>query len=226
MEPDEKRLKKVDPSEFDDLNEALSFDLDPLQDIESETRRLISTRKLRSDLKHQTLDARKRQELAAVMPALPAPGECYHIVSNGHFDYWTWIPVMVGYLGRADEYYGSTWTMNRHNVVDLLDMIERGLICQAAVVTGDYLKHREPAVYATLLRGFRRRSMRVAAAMNHTKVTLLANHERGDYLVLEGSANYTSNPRMEQNIILNDQAVYRFHRDWLEEVLAHGDEED
>jgi len=68
--------------------------------------------------------------------------------------------------------------------------------------------------------------MRFACLENHTKVTLLANHERGDYLVLEGSANYTSNPRMEQNIILNDQAVYRFHRDWLEEVLAHGDEED
>lgn len=210
---------------FDDLDDALAFDLDPLEDVETESQRRISTRKLRSDLKHETIDATKRQALAEVMPALPGPGECYHIVSNGDFDYWTWIPVMIGYMGRADEYYGSTWTMNRRNVVGMMEMIDRGLIVRAAVVTGLYFKRREPAVYATLFQGLRRRGMRFACLENHTKVTLLANHERGDYLVLEGSANYTANPRIEQNIILNSEAVYRFHQGWLDEVIEHGREE-
>lgn len=219
-------LPDVAGSEFDDLEEALTFDLDPMGRQETESQRIISTRKMRADLKHKTLDATKRQELAAVMPELPAPGDCYHIVSNGKFDYWTWIPVMVRYMGRADQYYGSTWTMNRRNAVAMLDMIDRGLIVEAGVVTGLYFKRREPAVYATLLQGLRRRGMRFACLENHAKVTLLANYERGDYIVIEGSANYTANPRIEQNIILNDEAVYRFHRDWLEEVLESGGEED
>jgi len=81
---------------FDDLEDALGFDLDPLEDLETESQHRITTRKMRSDLKHETIDATKRQALAEVMPALPGPGECYHIVSNGDFDYWTWIPSSAG----------------------------------------------------------------------------------------------------------------------------------
>lgn len=37
---------------------------------------------------------------------------------------------------------------------------------------------------------------------------------------MEGSANWTANPRTEQNIITNSRDVYEFHKSWLEEMFA------
>lgn len=211
------------PHDFSALAGSIGSTFGLLAGQETESQAKITTRKMRADLKHKTISATKKERLAEVMPALPASGECFHIVSNGDFDYWTWVPVMVGYMTRADEFYGSTWTVNRRNVMDLLEMLDDGRIGKASFLTGVYFKRRESAVYATLLQGLARRGMRFACLENHAKVTLLANHEAGTYLVLEGSANYTANPRIEQNIIANDRALYEFHRGWLEECLSHGD---
>jgi len=41
---------------------------------------------------------------------------------------------------------------------------------------------------------------------------------------LEGSANWTANPRTEQNILLNDRAAWEFHAAWLEEMFAKGEQ--
>lgn len=211
-----------DEETWGDVEEALAYDPDPLADEESVSQVEITARTLKSDLKHRTLNAMKRQFLADLMPAPPAPGECWHVISNGRFDYWTWIPVMLGYIGRADEFYGSTWVLNRGNVLELFELIDSGLIVKTSVLSGLFTKRREGAVYATLLQGMRRRGQRFVCSENHAKVTLLANFDAGTYLTIEGSANYTANPRIEQNVLVNDEAIYRFHRDWMEEVLEHG----
>jgi len=36
---------------------------------------------------------------------------------------------------------------------------------------------------------------------------------------MEGSANFTSNPRLENYIIVNDRALWDFHREWMEGVF-------
>ena len=212
--------------EFAYLGSVGAMTFDPLAPSESESQAKITTRKMRSDLHHLTITATKKQKLAEVMPALPKPGECYHVVSNGDFDYWTWIPVLAGYMGHVDEFYGSTWTVNRRNVIGLLAMLDDGIIGAASFVSGLYFKRRESSVYATLVQGLATRGQRFCCLENHAKVTLLANAASGDFIVMEGSANYTANPRIEQNIVANDRDLYEFHRAWLEEVLSHGGEED
>ncbi len=208
--------------EFDDIAGALSNDFDEIGAQERTSNVKITTRQLRSDLKRRTKNAMKKQALAEVIPDLPAPGECIHIVSNGDFDYWTFVPMLVGYMGHVDDLYASTWVINRLSVRELLDLIDSGSVERASFLGGDFMKTGDTAVYATLLMGFASRGMRVVCLRNHAKVTLLANHETGTYLVLEGSANYTANPRIEQNILANDRDLYEFHREWMEEVLAGG----
>lgn len=208
--------------EFDDISDAIAFDIDPQEYSEHVSEARITTRRLRSEMKRRTVNAMKKQALSETVRELPAVGECLHIVSNGDFDYWTFIPLLAGYLGVVDELYASTWVINRASVSDLFAMIDEGIVKQASFLGGDFMKTGDTAVYATLLSGLRRRGMRLVCLRNHAKVTLLANHAAGAYLVLEGSANYTANPRIEQNILANDRELYEFHRDWMEEVLRHG----
>jgi len=107
--------------------------------------------------------------------------------------------------------------MNRDNVTELFTMIDNGEIKQAAMLTGLYFKRRESAVYAQIMIGMLSRGQRFSSFRNHAKVVLLQKGD--DYITFEGSANFTSNPRMENFIISNDQPLYEFHRSWMEEML-------
>jgi len=85
------------------------------------------------------------------------------------------------------------------------------------MITGLYFKRRESAVYATLLAGIERRGGRLYSFRNHTKIALLQKDK--DYIVMEGSANFTSNPRLENFIIVNDRGLYEFHSGWFNDML-------
>jgi len=52
----------------------------------------------------------------------------------------------------------------------------------------------------------------------HAKVTLL--HHAGGFLTITGSANYTTNKRLEAGIITSDSAAYHFHLNWLEYAMG------
>lgn len=163
---------------------------------------------------------RQKQQLADVIPAPPAVGESIHVIGTGLYDFWTFVPQMLDWLGRADELYCSTWTLNRTNAVELMALIDADRIGSISFLTGLYFKRRESAVYAFLLDGIRARGGRYRAFRNHAKVLLMRNLDLGIHLTVEGSANLTANPRLEQYVITNDPALYAFHREWMEECLT------
>ena len=174
---------------------------------------------LRRPARRRNLSALRQEALEDFYRQLPAAGESLHVVSNGRFDYFHFLPATLRLLGRpAAEVYGSTWTMNRQNVLDLLRLLDAGQIGTAAIVTGTYFKRRETAVANTLIEGLAERGLRYRAFQNHAKVLLLAAPP--DWITIEGSANFTANPRLEQTVITNDADLYAFHRAWLEEMLG------
>ena len=188
-----------------------AFKLETVRQIDGP--RILSRRPRR-----RTLSALRSEELAAFFTRLPEPGESLHIVSNGRFDYWHFVPVSIALLGRpAEALYGSTWTMNRANVAELLALFDSGKVKSVAVLTGTYFKRRESSVCNTLTTGLLDRGQRFRAFQNHAKVLLIAAPP--DFLTIEGSANFTANPRLEQSVVSNDEALYQFHRSWFEEML-------
>jgi hypothetical protein len=154
--------------------------------------------------------------------SLPEVGESAHFISNANFDYWNVIAEAVLILGKEKpvfEFYGSTWTMNRQNVLDLMELLDNGVILKCAMLTGTYFKRRESSVYAQLLSGLLQRQQRFVAFNNHTKIALFTDSH--SFIVMEGSANWTANPRLEQFTITNHPGLYAFHREWMEQMLAH-----
>jgi len=165
----------------------------------------------------------QRQALGEVVTGPPAAGESVHVVSEAKFDFWTWVPAMLDWFGNTPDLYCSTWTLSRPNAVELFELCDTARIGRVHFLTGLYFKRRETAVYTFLLKGIRARGGRYRAFRNHAKVLLLANGDA--WLTVEGSANLTSNPRLEQYVVTNDRSLYEFHRAWMEEAFTKHDEE-
>jgi predicted metallo-beta-lactamase superfamily hydrolase len=201
------------------------FDLDSIfagdfASDEVESLEGISSRKLVVHHKRDMINRLRKETAAEIVGRLPKPGEAYHIVSNGSFDYWQVVVAIARLLGRPVEAFrASTWTMNRGNVLELLKMIDEGTLREVGFLTGIYFKRRESAVYATLMEGLIKRKQRLRCLENHAKVAVFIAPPH--YIVLEGSANFTANPRIEQNMIVNCQELAEFHKAWIDEVLSH-----
>ena len=192
--------------------------LDPDYQLETTVQLPESRLHKRRAVKRETIRITKRTLAAAFLTELVGQGETWHILSNAKYDFWTWVPVMIDLMGgHITHLYGSTWTMARTNVEDLFEHYDAGKIGEVAILTGTYFKRRETAVFATLLAGLHQRGQRYMAFENHAKVLLLANDP--NYITIEGSANFTSNPRLEQYTMTNDQPLYEFHRSWMEEIF-------
>lgn len=176
---------------------------------------------LRRPRRRLNLRALRQEKLEHFLERLPEPGETLHVVSNGSFDYWNFAPVtlqLLGAKGRAPAvFYGSTWTMNRSNVLQLLGLYDQKKLASVTMFSGLYFKRREPAVYTTLASGLIDRGQRFLCFENHTKIMLIGANP--DWIVMEGSANFTANPRLEQNTISNDRELFDFHRAWMDELL-------
>jgi hypothetical protein len=165
------------------------------------------------------LRALRQEKLEDFFKELPQPGETLHVVSNGSFDYWNFVPLTLQLLERPAVFYGSTWTMNRSNVLQLLALYDQKKLTSVTMFSGLYFKRREPAVYTTLASGLIDRGQRFLCFENHAKIMLIGAPP--DWIVMEGSANFTANPRLEQNTVTNDEQLYLFHKSWMDDLLAN-----
>ena len=193
-------------------------DGDQADPLESE--RMPAARAFRTSARLRFARFAQRQRLRELVPEPPAPGESIHTTSGGKFEFFSWIPEMLEWIGKADSLYCSTWTCSRPNAVELFALADAGRIGRIHFVTGLYFKRREAAVYAYLLDGIRQRGGTYRAFPNHSKVCLLSNAAAGHYLTVEGSANLTGNPQHEQMAVINDRGLWEFHAAWFREMLT------
>jgi hypothetical protein len=73
----------------------------------------------RRDARRRLASIQARQTLTDVIKDPPAPGESLHVISASQWDFWTWIPALLAWIGQTADLYCSTWTMSRPNAVDL-----------------------------------------------------------------------------------------------------------
>lgn len=202
---------------YDDLIiDAAITDGDPLEG------EMPSARVLRRRHKLRFAKMLKEETLAEAVATPPAPGESIHAVSNGKYDFATWIPQIIDWIDRADSLWCSTWTLARPNADDIFTLHDEGKIAKGQLhfLTGLYFKRRDTATYNYLLDGLLARGGRYKAFENHCKVLLINSAAKDAWFTVEGSANLNANPRFEQYVISNDRELFHFHREWMEEVFA------
>lgn len=195
----------------------LDYRFEPEDELETDDMPDIQLHRRRPG-KRELRRALGRETVAEILPELPGEGESIHVVGNGRFDYWLLVPHLLQLLGPPAAAHLSTWVLNRENALELLALLDAGDLASVVMLTGLYFKRRETSVYATLVEGLQERGQRFLAFENHAKVVVLTRPD-GDAVVVEGSANFTANPRVEQYVITRDRALARFHVEWMEGML-------
>lgn len=197
----------------------MEFDLFDFETkIEDNTAKLKTSRTLKIQEKSRMNYFLKKEKAEQILTELPQPGEAIHVISNGSFDYFNLIPIAIELMGgHVDLFYFSTWTMNNSIVEKILELFDNGKIQKIGCLVGLYMKQREPAVFNLIYEGLKDRNQKVFSNENHSKVTLLQIGE--NYITIEGSANFTANPRIEQFCIHNDKELYEFHKMWMDEIF-------
>lgn len=192
-------------------------------DDELETNNRPNARSIIRANKRRMLRTEHKDNLSDLI-YLPAKGESLHIISNGMFDFFTIPVILIDLLGAYTEhFYANTWTVNQQTILDLFDYLDNGKIGTLTILSDRSYKRRKPALYAQLIEGLRKRNMRYIASHNHAKVSLLNNGD--NYIVIEGSASFTTTPRLEQHIVSNDYELWRFYCDFMEGMFRNDKKE-
>jgi hypothetical protein len=200
---------------MEELKNILSADL---PDRQFTTTHKISPKAVRSKLKRESAQKMKEKKAGELIDRLPESGEAIHIVSAGIFDYWTLIPVIAGMLGeKIEQSRFSTWAMTMPVCHQFIAMMDSGELGDCGFIADRSLQRMQGAVYAQLVTRFNAANMPLRMTNCHAKVSLIKTKTRS--LTIEGSANFTNNPRIEQFCVINDQGVYDFHFKWMQELF-------
>ena len=113
--------------------------------------------------------------------------------------------------------YIATWSFSRENIEDMLELFDRKKILSLSVLLSIFFRGRYKADYAYLVEEMNKRDQKLVICENHSKIILMK--APGYHLVVDGSANFTANPRIEQINFSNLKLLYDFNRDWMETVF-------
>lgn len=192
------------------------FELD--KPVEENSTKLLNARKTKINDKLKVKSFLKKEKALIVLDEIPSPNESIHIVSNGTFDYFTLVPIAIDLMGgECNHFYFSTWTMNNSNCEAILKLYDNKKVKSINCLVGLYFQKREAQVFNMVYEGLKERGQRIFSNENYSKVTLLDNGK--DFIVICGSANFTSNPRIEQFTIYNSKELFDFHKEWMDEII-------
>lgn len=168
----------------------------------------------RSRTKHQARRATAEKHLAEILPATFADGDSWHVISRGDIDALSYLQHALAAM-PFDRVLLSTWCMAEPDLVQLRAWLDTGRIDQLDLYVGEIFPSQYSAEYTAALALADDFGARIVIARNHSKVICAGNESADYFLVMEGSANVNTNPRIEQTTITRDRALFDFYLDFF-----------
>lgn len=188
------------------------------EEIESRTDRAqASVVKKRKEMRLKLMRTSREENLKNLWLPLEN-GYSYHYLTAGDIDFMSFLSLIIEKHGPLEDCYASTWTMSREDCELLDTWLAGGQIRAYTMFVGEYLHSRKTDIYYTLTRLMRKHGCRLKMFANHCKI--IAAHAGDFYAVVEGSANFTTNPRTENQTITVDRELYEFYRAFFEDILC------
>ena len=164
-------------------------------------------------------EKRKTKRLAkatqALVDAIPSieKGESIHYVSMGEWSTHDLIAHLLKFTGPA-HLYACTWSITEHPIRQLVRMGSAGELISINMLMDWRTKVRCPEALQLARANF----AEIKVANCHAKVSVLQNDDWKISIV--GSANYTNNPRIEAGVIVDDEQIAAFHKEWISAEMA------
>lgn len=172
--------------------------------------------------KYEMINGLRREALTELITELPASDTTLYILSNGAgaerqdgsdrliFDFGAFVPVLVDLVGAGCDLYISTWTINRRGALALANMLRTGKAKRLTIAVDQYFNKRAPHIAKILFDAIRETGRGdYVTFRNHAKVLVI---EGSVSVVITGSANLSSQPRVEQYTLTTNPDVANFFK--------------
>lgn len=152
---------------------------------------------------------------------IPPPGHSIDFISRGEANaggFYEAIKEMWG--GKVEEACIATWIINRYYIDMLLSDIQSGALKNLTFVISNRMRQlgHHAGNFNFLLSVFSKETnISVRVANSHAKTFGMTNGK--DYICIDGSANWTDNPRLENYTITNSKEKFDFKRKWMTEIV-------
>lgn len=172
----------------------------------------VSESQLAEDLKRGTAERKIHHIIGEIKP-----GDCISFWSNGDWSLWELIAHLLKQTGHGTEIYLATWSISELSARKLCQWMDEGLVSKLVGVIDFRSKNRHPAAYHLSKNVF----SEIRVAFCHAKVTVLKGN--GHCITINGSANWTENPRLESGVIINSHVTGESTIELINEIVAKGE---
>lgn len=166
---------------------------------------------------HSKLMRRARSELvlSEILPPRLEPGMRYHVISHGDVDAMSYLAHVIKEQ-PLDFLLISTWVMSATDVALLGRWCDEGRLSgQIHIYYGEHMASEYGDIFAEAVKLCDYTGGGVTISRNHSKVMLMRNEADGFHCVAESSANFNTNPRIEQTALHLDRDLLEFYADFF-----------
>lgn len=159
-------------------------------------------------------------EIIAKMGGVPKAGNSIDIISNGQSNAGGFYEVIRDIWGTVDELCIATWIINREYIDMLTDDIRSGRLKHMTFVISNRMSQlgrgHGPNFNRMKSEFMQLKNIDFRIAISHSKTYSMTNGV--DYITVDGSGNWSKNPRIENYTITNDKSKFEFRKKWMQEV--------
>ena len=153
---------------------------------------------------------------------LPAPGQSIDFISRGEANAGAFYEcVKEKWGGNVEEACIATWIINRYYIDMLLSDVRAGRLNRLVFVISNRMRQlgHHAGNFNFLIAAFGEEPNIMARVANsHAKTFGMTNGK--DFICVDGSANWTDNPRLENYTMTNSKEKYDFKIKWMKEIVA------
>ena len=139
-------------------------------------------------------------------------GRTVNWMSDGDWSMHQLLQELLQKIGPADVWI-SSYAFSELPARTVCDLKTTGVITKLHCIIDSRVDVRSASALSML----RNSCNAIKLCATHAKVTVLKNNEW--FIVIVGSANYTTNKRYECGIISTDAGICHFHKNWIENEL-------
>ncbi|OAV63901.1 hypothetical protein Barb6_03470 [Bacteroidales bacterium Barb6] len=147
---------------------------------------------------------------------LPLYNEQIRLVTKKSFNALEFIKYILGFE-KIIETYICVYSIDSNSGSIINHLAEKGILGNTVFLISNLKNPAYRQKYAIVREKFIKNSrIKLIFAASHAKLMLIKT-ERNHYVV-EGSMNLSSNSRIEQCLFENNQTVYNFHKQWIDNI--------
>ena len=158
------------------------------------------------------------KEIIERIGGLPLKDESVDLITNGQSNAGGFYEVIRDKWGTVNDLCIATWIINREYINMLLSDMKEGRLENLTMIISNrmaQLTHHTPNFNFMKTEFMKYPSIDFRVVNSHAKTYALTNNI--DYITIDGSGNWSKNPRVENYTITNSKTKFEFRKMWMQE---------